>query len=306
MLSNKIFDTHCHLLDSRFSGEMETIIGGLYDREVQGFTEIGFDLPSSEAGVRLAEHYASLKKEAIAYRDAGKLSEEDWQRMPEVYAAVGIHPDHSDTLTPEVYDALRDLSKSLRVVAIGEIGLDYHYTREGIRKTAEKLGKEPDPEALLAADPEPEIQKRTFREMLRLAREVKLPINIHSRDAAKDTYDILVEERGFEQGGIVHCFGYSYEMAEQFAKLGMMIGIGGVVTFKNARKLIEVAEKLPLESIVLETDSPYMAPTPYRGTRNDPGNLPYIAAKIAELKGMHPEDVVRITTENAARVYRIA
>ena len=305
MHSNKIFDTHCHLTDPKFAGEREEIIEGLYEHEVQGFTEIGFDVPSSEAAVALAEHYEALRQDAEKAMEAGAQEAGISSRIPEVYAAVGIHPDHADCLNADACEALRKLALSKRVVAIGEIGLDYHYTREGIIKRAEKQGQEPDPEALKTADPDPEIQKQTFRTMLQMARELRLPINIHSRDAAKDTYDILVEEKGYEQSGIVHCFGYSYEMAKQFVKLGMMIGIGGVVTFKNARKLVEVAEKLPIEHIVLETDSPYMAPAPYRGVRNDPGMLPYVAAKIAELKGMKVEDVVRITTENAIRVYRL-
>jgi TatD DNase family protein len=294
-----IFDTHTHLMDPKFSGETEDIIADLRAHHVQGFTEIGFDLASSREAVRLAEHYAALRQQAV------DLHVENVDKMPEVYAAAGFHPEHADQVNASALAEIRRLAASPRVVAIGEIGLDYHFTRDAYRKAAELAGREPDPEDLASADPEPDIQRDSFRQMLRLARELGKPVNIHSRDAAQDTYDILVAEQGYENSGILHCFGYSVEMADRFVKLGMYLGIGGVVTFKNARKLKEVVEKIPLEHLVLETDAPYMAPTPYRGTRNDPRNLPYIAAAVAEIKKMHPEDVIRITTENAARVYRI-
>ena len=142
--------------------------------------------------------------------------------------------------------------------------------------------------------------------MLQLARALGLPINVHSREAAQDTYDLIVEEHGYENSGIIHCFGYPVEMAERFVKLGLYVGVGGVVTFKNARKLKEVVERIPIERIVLETDCPYMAPVPKRGTRNDPRNLPYVVEEIAALRQMDPAEVIRITTENAKRVYRIS
>ncbi len=284
MTTEMIFDTHAHLCDPSFAADREDVIRALGSRGIIGFTEIGFDLPSSRAAEQLAEQH-----------DA-------------VYAAVGFHPDHSDVLREEDVEILRTLVKEdggRNIVAIGEIGLDYHYTREGIRKAAEAAGQVPDEESLASADPEPDIQKAAFRRMLQLARELQLPINVHSREAAQDTYEILTEERGYENSGIIHCFGYSVEMAERFIKLGLYIGIGGVVTFKNARKLKEVAERIPMERMVLETDCPYMAPVPHRGTRNDPGNLPYVAAEIAALRGMETEEVIRITRENAMRVYRI-
>ncbi|ETP71588.1 hydrolase, TatD family [Lachnospiraceae bacterium JC7] len=286
----QIFDTHAHLNDESFSGDRDRLISGLGASGITGFTEIGYDMPSSRKALELAGKYAN------------------------VYAAVGFHPDHSDVLKDEDIDEIRKMVEKDRnsgdtghkIVAIGEIGLDYHYTREGIIETARKAGKEPAPEDLETADPDPEIQKDTFRRMLKLAAELKLPINVHSRDAAKETYDMIVSEKGYENGGIIHCFGYSLEMAKLYARFGMCVGIGGVVTFKNSKKIKEVAENLPIENIVLETDCPYMAPVPNRGTRNHPGNLIYVAEKIAELKGMKPDDVIRITTENAKRVYRIS
>ena len=328
--SSEIFDTHAHLCDAAFDDEREAIIADLGAHGVGAFTEIGFDLPSSCAALALAE------------------------RHPNIYAAVGFHPDHSDHLREEDVETLRqmvendrlqadessrqgekrwnsvlpDVDKSVagsssadvdalsaveiaadtrkKIVAIGEIGLDYHYTREGLMRAAAAAGRDPDPERLATADPEPEIQKATFRRMLQLARELGLPINVHSREAAQDTYDLIVEEHGYENSGIIHCFGYPVEMAERFVKLGMYVGVGGVVTFKNSRKLKEVVERIPIECMVLETDCPYMAPVPKRGTRNDPRNLPYVVEEIAALRQMDPAEVIRITTENAKRVYRIS
>ena len=278
----EIFDTHAHLCDAAFDEDREAIIADLGTHGVGAFTEIGFDLPSSRAALALAERY------------------------PQVYAAVGFHPDHSDHLRDEDVETLRKMVENdQKIVAIGEIGLDYHYTREGILRRAAASGQEPDPESLATADPEPEIQKVCFRRMLRLARALGLPINVHSREAAQDTYDLIVEEHGYENSGIIHCFGYPVEMAERFVKLGLYVGVGGVVTFKNARKLKEVVARIPIERIVLETDCPYMAPVPKRGTRNDPRNLPYVVEEIAALRQMDPAEVIRITTDNAKRVYRI-
>lgn len=280
--SSEIFDTHAHLCDAAFDEDREAIIADLGTHGVGAFTEIGFDLPSSRAALALAERY------------------------PQVYAAVGFHPDHSDHLRDEDVETLRKMVENdQKIVAIGEIGLDYHYTREGILRRAAASGQEPDPESLATADPEPEIQKACFRRMLQLARALGLPINVHSREAAQDTYDLIVEEHGYENSGIIHCFGYPVEMAERFVKLGLYVGVGGVVTFKNARKLKEVVARIPIERIVLETDCPYMAPVPKRGTRNDPRNLPYVVEEIAALRQMDPAEVIRITTENAKRVYRI-
>lgn len=280
--ASEIFDTHAHLCDAAFDDDREAIIADLGAHGVGAFTEIGFDLPSSRAALALAERY------------------------PQVYAAVGFHPDHSDHLRDEDVETLRQMVENdKKIVAIGEIGLDYHYTREGILRRAAASGQEADPESLATADPEPEIQKACFRRMLQLARELGLPINVHSREAAQDTYDLIVEEHGYENSGIIHCFGYPVEMAERFVKLGLYVGVGGVVTFKNSRKLKEVVERIPIECIVLETDCPYMAPVPKRGTRNDPRNLPYVVEEIAALRQMDPAEVIRITTENAKRVYRI-
>jgi TatD DNase family protein len=290
-----IFDSHAHMNDECFEEDRSLIIEELRESGIGYFTEIGFDMLSSLKAVELAERYDN------------------------VFAAVGFHPDHSDRCREVDIIQLRKMVEEDKVelcgaeadagqrniVAIGEIGLDYYYTKEGITERALKAGREITAQELRGADPEPEIQRETFRKMLRLARELKMPINVHSRDAAKDTYDMIVSEKGYENGGIIHCFGYSLEMAKLYVKLGMCVGIGGVVTFKNSRKIKEVVENIPLENIVLETDCPYMAPVPLRGSRNDPRNLVYVVDKIAELKKMTSDEVIRITTENAKRVYRI-
>ena len=169
-----------------------------------------------------------------------------------------------------------------KVVAIGEIGLDYYWE-----------------------EPAHEIQKLWFSRQLDLAKAIRKPIIIHSRDAAKDTYDIMSAHGAKEIGGVIHCFSYSAEMALEYVKMGFYIGVGGVVTFKNGRKLKEVVEAVPIEWILLETDSPYLAPEPNRGMRNSSLNLPYIAERIAEIKGMTYDEVISVTTENAKRMYQI-
>lgn len=169
-----------------------------------------------------------------------------------------------------------------KVVAVGEIGLDYYWD-----------------------EPAHDVQKIWFARQLDLARELKKPVIIHSRDAAKDTFDIMTENKAGEIGGVVHCYSYSAEMALDFVKMGFYIGIGGVVTFKNGKKMKEVVEALPIERILLETDCPYLAPEPNRGKRNSSLNLPYIAQKIAEIKGLSYEEVIEITTKNAERMYQL-
>ncbi|MDE6219840.1 MAG: TatD family hydrolase, partial [Lachnospiraceae bacterium] len=169
-----------------------------------------------------------------------------------------------------------------KVAAVGEIGLDYYWD-----------------------EPSHEIQKLWFARQLELAAEVKKPVIIHSRDAAKDTFDIMTAHNAREIGGVVHCFSYSAEMAQEYVKMGFYIGVGGVVTFKNGRKLKEVVESIPIEWILLETDSPYLSPEPNRGKRNSSLNIPYIAQKIAEIKGMSYDEVVAVTEENARRMYHI-
>ena len=196
--------------------------------------------------------------------------------------ALGIHPSDSAPLTDELLEEIRGKLSDPRVVAVGEIGLDYY------RDT-----------------PDREIQKHWFEEQLEMARQAHLPVVIHSREAAQDTMRLMQDHRAEEIGGVVHCYSYSLELAKEFVKMGFFIGIGGVVTFKNARKLKEVAAGIPIDHIVLETDSPYLAPVPFRGKRNSSLYLPYVVDAIAQIKGMDPEEVISRTEENAERLYRL-
>ena len=201
-----------------------------------------------------------------------------------VYTSVGIHPSDADQLNEESFAWLAEQTKYEKCLAVGEIGLDYYWDKE---------------EDIQAN------QRVWFRRQLNLAREAKLPIIIHSRDACEDTMEIMKDERAGEIGGVIHCFSYSKEIALEYVKMGMYIGVGGVVTFKNAKKLKEAVEVIPIERIVLETDCPYMAPEPNRGKRNSSLYIPYIAAKIAEIKGLSPDEVVEITNKNAKAMYRL-
>ena len=202
------------------------------------------------------------------------------ETYPWVYAAVGSHPDAADEVNDAVLEEYRKLSSHPKVRAIGEIGIDYHY--EDIPR---------------------QLQMKAFRMQLELAREVKLPVIVHERDAHEDGLALAKEFK--DVGGVFHCFSGSAEMARQLVDLGWYIGFTGVLTFKNSRRAIEAAQAIPLDRIVLETDCPYMAPEPFRGKRNHPGYLYRMAEKLAEIKGLPVEEIRRITTENGKRLYRL-
>lgn len=199
-----------------------------------------------------------------------------------VYGALGIHPSETAVLDEAVFAELREWCRHKKCVAVGEIGLDYYWQ-----------------------EPEREIQKEWFVRQLQLARELCLPVVIHSRDAAMDTIEIMKAAHAEEIGGVVHCFSYTKETAEIFLKMGFFIGIGGVVTFKNAKKLKEAVEYIPMERIVVETDSPYLAPEPNRGKRNDSSKLPFVISEIARIKQLSPKQVEEITWRNACKLYHI-
>ncbi len=203
------------------------------------------------------------------------------EKYPFVYGALGVHPSETAELTEEAFAWLEEQCSHKKCVAVGEIGLDYYWP-----------------------EPDREIQKKWFVRQLQLAKELGLPVVIHSRDAAQDTIEIMKEQRAEEIGGVVHCFSYTKETAEIFLKMGFYIGIGGVVTFKNAKKLKEAVEHIPLERIVIETDCPYLAPEPNRGKRNSSLNLPYVIDEIARIKQVDRETVERVTWENGERLYR--
>ncbi len=250
-----IFETHAHYDDEQFDMDRDQLLGSMEAGGVGTIVNVGASLASSRASVSLAERY------------------------PFIYAAVGVHPDHTGELDEDSFRELRELCRREKVVAVGEIGLDYYWD--------EVPGK---------------IQKRWFVRQLELARELSLPVIIHSRDAAADTLEIM-QEHARRLKGVIHCFSYSKELAREYVRMGFFIGVGGVVTFKNGRKLKEVVEDIPLTSIVLETDCPYLAPVPNRGKRNSSLNLPYVVEEIAALKHISCEKVVAQTEENARKLY---
>lgn len=255
----RIFDTHAHYDDASYDKDREEVIEAIRAAGVKHFVNISADIPSLKGTLGILEKY------------------------PESYGTLGIHPSEVRDLNEEVMEKIAEETRNNeRIVAIGEIGLDYW--DEG---------------------PDKEIQAFWFRRQLDLARELDKPVVIHSRDAVQDTYDILAEKHAEDMGGVIHCFSASAEMAKLYVKKGFFIGIGGVVTFKNAKTLKEVAECVPLENIVLETDCPYLAPVPFRGKRNHSGNLTFVAEKIAEIKGVTAEEVCETTYENALRLYRL-
>ena len=207
------------------------------------------------------------------------------EKYPFIYGAVGVHPDDAGEMTEEILGKISRMADHEKAVAIGEIGLDYYWHKE----KEEHL-----------------IQQKWFRAQMDLAREKKMPFIIHSREAAEDTLTIVKEYmQGGMYGGIIHCFSYSKEIAAEYLKMGLYLGIGGVVTFENAKKLKEVVKYAPLSQLVLETDCPYLAPKPNRGKRNSSLNLPYVARMIAELKGVTPEEVITVTEENAMKIFGI-
>ena len=254
-----IFDTHAHYDDEAFDQDREAVLQKIREDGVGMIADIGADIASSKKAMELSERYDFI------------------------YAVVGVHPSEVEPMQPSDIAWLREMAKKPKVVAIGEIGLDYHYE-----------------------EPERELQKKWFKAQLELAKEVKLPVSIHSREAAQDTLTIMQQMDMQETGGVIHCFSYGWEMAKIYLDMGFYLGIGGVVTFKNAKKLKEVVQKAPLERIVLETDGPYLAPEPFRGKRNMSSYLTYVAEKIAELKEITPEEVIQITEQNAKRLYHIS
>lgn len=204
------------------------------------------------------------------------------EQYPFIYGAVGVHPSEVGELNEESFARLRMLCDHEKVIAMGETGLDYHYP-----------------------EPDKALQKRWFERQLLLARETGMPVIIHSREAAKDTLDMMKALDAGEIGGVVHCFSYGKEMAREYLDMDFFFGIGGVITFPNAKKLKEAVEYIPMEKILLETDSPYLAPQLHRGERNSSLNLPYVVEAIAELKDISCEEVEKITEENAKRLFRL-
>lgn len=254
MYSN-IFDTHAHYDDSRFDEDRDVLLGSLKEKGVSHVVNCGCDLKSSLSTLALAEKYNF------------------------VYAAIGVHSHEAEEATESDLEEIERLYQNERVVAVGEIGLDYHY------------------------DFSPrERQLEVFERQLILANRLELPVIVHDREAHEDTMNLLKKHR---PKGVVHCFSGSAEMAKEIVKLGMYIGIGGAVTFKNAKKPVEVVEYLPLDRLLLETDAPYMTPVPFRGQRCDSGHIAYTAERIAEIKGIDVQELIDTCNENAKRLFSI-
>ena len=254
-----IFETHAHYDDEKFDADRVELLSHLLrENGIEKVVNVGATLRGCKASVTLAEAYDN------------------------VYAAVGIHPEEIDEINEDVMNYLSKISSHPKVVAIGEIGLDYYWVKDEDQRKKQRIW---------------------FERQMDLAIEVNLPVIIHSRDAAEDTLYTIKQYNNRHVKGIVHCYSYSKEIALEYVKMGWYIGVGGVVTFKNGRKLVETVEAIPIESIVLETDCPYMAPVPHRGERNSSLYLPLVAERIAEIKGISVETVERITYENALNIY---
>jgi len=253
-----LIDSHAHLDDEKFDEDRDDVIKSLKEDGIDIVINPGADLNSSIKAVSLAEKYENI------------------------YAAVGVHPHSVTEMDEATMDMLRSFAKKDKVVAIGEIGLDYYY------------------------DYSPrDAQKKWFREQLNLAKEVGLPVIIHSRDAAGDTLEIIKEAQDGRLRGVMHCYSGSLDMAMEYIKLGFYISFAGPVTFKNSKKSKEVAKAIPLDRLLIETDSPYMTPEPYRGRRNEPKYVRYVAETIAEIKGISLEDIAERTSENAKKLFGI-
>lgn len=252
-----IIDTHAHYDDEQFDADREELLKSMHNGGIGLIVNAGSTLESWGKIQKLTEQY------------------------PFIYGAIGIHPDEVGTLTEAHMSEMERLLDLEKIVAAGEIGLDYYWDNESH-----------------------DTQKKWFIRQLEIARKKEMPVIIHSREAAADTMEIM-REYAAGMKAVIHCYSYSPEMAGEYVEMGYYIGIGGVVTFKNAKKLKKVVEEIPLTSIVLETDCPYLAPEPYRGKRNSSLYLPYVAEKVAELKGVSAEEVVRQTEENSRRLYNI-
>ena len=250
------FDSHAHYDDERFDEDRYELIEKIHEEGVDYIVNAAADIPSCYTSLALAEKY------------------------PFVYCSIGVHPHDAKTLDDEKLEELKKLAQKNKVVAIGEIGLDYYYD----------------------ASPREE-QRKWFKAQLEMAKELNLPVIIHSREACQETFDIIMAS-GVKEG-VIHCFSGSRELAKEYVKKGFYIGIGGSLTFKNARKAVEVVEAIGLENILIETDAPYMTPVPHRGKRNDSSYLEHVVAKIAEIKGITVDEVSEKTCENAKKLFRI-
>ena len=252
-----IFDSHAHYDDTAFDADRDTLIASLPQKGVGAVLNAASDLPSSRRACALAERY------------------------PYFWAAAGVHPEAADTLDEAAISEITVLTQHPRVVAIGEIGLDYHYEN----------------------NPPREIQRAAFERQLKLAKELSLPVIIHSRDAAQETFDLV---KAYRPRGVVHCFSGSAELAEEYVRLGMYVGFTGVVTFKGAKKPLAAARAAGLDRLLIETDCPYMAPVPFRGKRCDSTMLPFTAQAIADALGVSVQEVIDRSFKNTCALFGIS
>ena len=259
-MKNMIFDTHAHYDDPQFDADRHEILGKMEEAGIGRIVDISADVPSWEKVLELTKCY------------------------PFIYGALGVHPSDVDGLNEETFAWLSAHIHDPKIVAVGEIGLDYYWEKDPERR---------------------ENQKYWFRRQFELAKREKIPVVIHSREAAQDTYEMLRDLHAEEIPVVIHCYSYSTEMAERFLSLNCYFGIGGVLTYKNAKKLRETAAMLPAEKILLETDCPYLSPVPYRGKRNSSLNLPYVVKALAEIRGVSGEEIIVQTERNAEVFYRL-
>ncbi len=249
-------DTHCHLEDERFL-EIDKTVDEFRENGVKYAINMGCDVSTSKKAQKLAQNYN------------------------EIYFAVGFHPENADDFSLEKLQELEQLATSDKCVAIGEIGLDYHWRKDNIER-----------------------QKVCFIEQLKLADKLSLPVCIHSRDATFDTLSLLQENKNLlKNGGVMHCYSGSIESAKEYVKLGLKIGFGGTVTFKNAKNLVEVARQIPMDAILTETDSPYLSPEPKRGQLNSPANIPLVVGKLAFIREISPDLMAKTVMENAKKLF---
>jgi TatD DNase family protein len=255
-----LIDTHTHLDDARYNDDREAVITRARDAGVDAFVTIGCDLDTSEAAAQLADQH------------------------PFVHASIGVHPHEVKHISHGWYDEFRQLAKSKKVVAYGEIGLDYHYNHSS-----------------------PKEQRDRFREQIQLARELRLPLIIHTREAQEDTIAILKEENASEVGGVFHCFSGDAWLAKEALELGFYLSFSGILTFHNATALREIAKQTPLNRVLIETDCPYLTPVPYRGKRNEPAYVSKVAQQLASIHSpaLSLEQIGRQTSDNAKRLFKI-
>ena len=253
-----LFDTHCHLNVDAFEEDVEETIERAKELGVSKFAVVGFDTETIKKSLELS------------------------QAHPEIYSIIGWHPTEAGSYSPDIQESLIQLLGQDKVVAMGEMGLDYYWN------TSPK-----------------DVQEKVFRQQIQIAKALKLPISIHMRDAIEDTYRILKEEDVSSIGGIMHSYSGDVDYMKRFLDLGMHISLSGVVTFKKAVEVHEVAKVVPLDRLLIETDAPYLAPVPYRGKRNEPGYVRYVAERVAELREMDFEELANVTMTNAKRLFRL-